>query len=83
MKDGYAKLKDDSLVDLGKLAAFKGKVVSVNKKIHGVYDRLGGARIESSWVFGSLLMQYHKHIYTGALKHFRNNGYYNESRESI
>lgn len=83
LKDGYAKLKDDSLVDLGKLAAFKGKVVSVNKKIHGVYDRLGGARIESTWVFGSLLMQYHKHIYTGALKHFRNNGYYNESRESI
>ena len=83
LKDGYAKLKDDSLVDLGKLAAFKGKVVSVNKKIHGVYDRLGGARIESSWVFGSLLMQYHKHIYTGVLKHFRNNGYYNESRESI
>ena len=83
LQDGYAKLKDDSLVDLGKLAKFKGKVVSVNKKIHGVYDRLGGARIESSWVFGSLLMQYHKHIYTGALKHFRNNGYYNESRESI
>ena len=83
LQDGYAKLKDDSLVDLGKLAKFKGKVVSVNKKIHGVYDRLGGARIESSWVFGSLLMQYHKHIYTGALKHFRVNGYYNESRESI
>lgn len=83
LKDGYAKLKDDSLVDLGKLAKFKGKVVSVNKKIHGVYDRLGGARIESTWVFGSLLMQYHKHIYTGTLKHFRVNGYYNESRESI
>lgn len=83
LKDGYAKLKDDSQIDLGKLAAFKGKVVSVNKKIHGVYDRLGGARIESSWVFGSLVMQYHKHIYTGALKHFRVNGYYNESRESI
>lgn len=83
LQDGYAKLKDDSLVDLGKLAKFKGKVVSVNKKIHGVYDRLGGARIESTWVFGNLLMQYHKHIYTGALKHFRVNGYYNESRESI
>ena len=83
LQDGYAKLKDDSLVDLGKLAKFKGKVVSVNKKIHGVYDRLGGARIESTWVFGSLLMQYHKHIYTGVLKHFRVNGYYNESRESI
>lgn len=82
-KDGFAQIKKDSEVDFGKLAAFKGKVVSVNKKIHGVYDRLGGARIESSWVFGSLLMQYHKHIYTGALKHFRNNGYYNESRESI
>lgn len=83
LKDGYAKLKDDSKIDLSKLAGFKGKVVSVNKKIHGVYDRLGGARIESAWVFGSLLMQYHKHIYIGALKHFRNNGYYNESRESI
>lgn len=82
-KDGFAKLKDDSNIDLGRLAGFKGKVVSVNKKIHGVYDRLGGARIESTWVFGSLLMQYHKHIYTGALKHFRTNGYYNESRESV
>ena len=81
--NGYAVLKKDSNITLKELALFKGKVVSVNKKIHGVYDKLGGARIESSWVFGSLAMQYHKHLYMGAMKRFRVNGYYNESRESI
>ena len=80
---GLAKLKDGSLINLGHLGKFKEKVVSTNKKIHGVYDKLGGAQIESRWVFGSLLMQYHKYIYMGAMKHWRSNGYYNESRESI
>lgn len=80
---GLAKLKKDSKINLRHLGKFKEKVVSVNKKIHGVYDKLGGAQIESRWVFGSLIMQYHKYIYMGAMKHWRINGYYNESRESI
>jgi hypothetical protein len=64
------------------LGAFKGRVISVNKKIHGVYDRLGAAQIESEW-WGSLVMQYHKHIYPGIMKRWRRQGYFNEERGSI
>lgn len=80
--NGYAQIKEDSLLNFKMLAQFKGKVVSVNKKIHGVYDKLGGASIESTSAWGGVVMQYHKHIYTGALKRWRVNGYYNESRET-
>ena len=83
LHNGYAKLKPDSKINLYQVAEFKGKVVSVNKKIHGVYDRLGGARIETTSVWGSLIMQYHKHMYMGFMKRWRWNGYYNESRQSI
>ncbi len=80
--NGYAQIKKDSPLNFKLLAGFKGKVVSVNKKIHGVYDKLGGASIESTQFWGGIAMQYHKHIYTGALKRWRINGYYNESRET-
>lgn len=63
------------------LAFFKRKIIEVNNKIHGVYNKLGAAQIEKHW-FGSLVMQYHKHLYPGILKAWRYNGYYNEMRES-
>lgn len=59
------------------LGEFKGKIIAVNKEIHGVYDRLGAAQLEKYW-WGSLVMQYHKHIYPGILKHWRRKGYFNE-----
>lgn len=75
-----AKSKDkevgDGYVFLGYM---KGKVISVNKKIHGVYDKLGAAQLEKQW-WGSLAMQYHKHIYPGVMKHYRRKGYFNEER---
>lgn len=55
------------------------RVISINKKIHGVYDKDGAAMLERKW-FGSLLMQYHKHIWPGIMKHWRNKGYFNEYR---
>lgn len=64
------------------LGEFKGKVISVNKEIHGVYDRLGAAQAEKHW-WGSLAMQYHKHMYPGILKHFRRQGYFNEERGAM
>ena len=64
------------------LGAFKGRVISVNKKIHGVYDKMGSAQIEKYW-WGSLVMQYHKHIYPGIMKRWRRHGYYNEERGTI
>lgn len=96
LKDGKLAFKDGSI--LAKLDAnsqdkeisdayrllgeFKGKVISVNKEIHGVYDRLGAAQVEKHW-WGSLAMQYHKHMYPGILKHFRRQGYFNEERGAM
>lgn len=60
------------------LAEFKGKVLEVNKIIHGVYDKMGAAMIEKHW-FGSLIMQYHKHMYPGYLKRWRKKGIFDET----
>ena len=64
------------------LAEFREKIKAVNKKIHGVYDKDGAALIESKW-WGSILMQYHKHLFTGILKRWRRKGYYSEFRGSL
>lgn len=88
--DGKLGFKDDSFMstkmtetDAYKLlGAFKGRVISVNKKIHGVYDKLGAAKLESYW-YGGLVMQYHKHIYPGIMKRYRRQGYFNEERGTI
>ena len=64
------------------IADFRNRVISVNKKLHGVYDKLGAGQVEKKW-FGGLLMQYHKHIYPGILKRWRIKGMYNESRGTI
>ncbi len=93
LKDGYAEFKlgdikdgiilsnlneDDAYRILGEI---KNKVISVNKKIHGVYDKLGASRLEQEW-YGGLVMQYHKHIWPGIMKRWRRQGYYNEDRQS-
>ena len=83
LKDGYAKIKDNSHLTWNNVAEFKNFAVSVNKKINGIYDKLGAARIESTWVFGSLAMQYHKHIYMNIMKRYRSNGFWSENRNSV
>lgn len=96
LKDGKLAFKDGSILaelDANSqdkevsdayrlLGEFKGKVISVNKEIHGVYDKLGAAQAEKHW-WGSLAMQYHKHMYPGILKHFRRQGYFNEERGAM
>lgn len=94
-KDGMMQLAEDSILKtvdvtdeygnneaMKLLAGFKGRVVSVNKKIHGVYDKLGAAQIEKYW-WGGMVMQYHKHIYPGIMKRFRRQGMFNEERGTI
>lgn len=88
-EDSKLGFKDDSILSkipleerIKILGRFKGKVVSVNKKIHGNYGKLDRAKIENTW-YGSMVMQYHKHIYPGFMKYFRKDGYYNEERNSI
>ena len=86
--DGKLAFKNDSiLASLGDeayqiLGRFKGRVISVNKKIHGIYDRLGAAKWESYW-WGGIVMQYHKHLYPGIMKRYRRQGYFNEERGTI
>lgn len=64
------------------LGRFSEKVRKVNNKIHGAYNRQGAAYIERKW-FGSLVMQYHKHLPIGILKRYMARGYYNETRGSV
>ena len=64
------------------LGTFKGRVISVNKKIHGVYDKLGSAQFEKFW-YGPLVMQYHKHIFPGLMKRWRRQGGFNEERGTV
>lgn len=64
------------------IANFKGRVIAVNKKIHGAYDKLGRAKVENNW-FGGVMMQYRKHIPIGLSKRYRSKGYFNEVRGSV
>ena len=64
------------------LAELREKVKAVNKKIHGVYDKNGAALFENKW-WGSIFMQYHKHLPMGILKRYRRRGYYSEFRGSM
>ena len=94
-KDGQAVVKREVIEKLkpqlgedaeGKLetmlAELREKVKAVNKKIHGIYDKNGAALLENTW-WGSILMQYHKHLPMGILKRYRRRGYYSEFRGSM
>ena len=96
--DGHLKFKEGSDLDeLDKeldnnssnitkaealLGRFSEKVRKVNNKIHGVYNRDGAAYIERKW-YGSLIMQFHKHLPMGLLKRYMARGHWNEFRESV
>ncbi|MCQ2971711.1 MAG: hypothetical protein MJ209_00195 [archaeon] len=89
-KEGYASIKENSVLgglsaeESNKiLGAFKNKVILINDKIHGSYDKLGGGAIETTKWYGRLVTQYHKHLYPGIMKHYRTQGYYNEVRETV
>ena len=94
LKDGYAEFREGRISDgiilsnldekdaYRILGEMKNKVISVNKKIHGVYDRLGASRLEQEW-YGGIVMQYHKHIWPGIMKRYRRHGYFNEDRGTV
>lgn len=79
MVDGSLVIKEGSLLTPEIIGSFRNRVIQTNKKIHGVYDKMGAARIEQEW-WGSLVMQYHKHLYPGIMKRYRRKGYFNEIR---
>ena len=81
-KDGTIHIKDGSELTQDMVNELRNTTIALNKKIHGVYDKIGAARIEFSW-WGGLVMQYHKHIYPGIMKRFRWKGYYNEQTNTV
>ena len=80
--NGKSVIKSDSKLTDDMEAKFKNKVLEVNREIHGVYDKISAAKIEAEW-WGSLVMQYHKHLYPGFMKRYRLKGYYNELKNSF
>lgn len=80
--DGTIHIKDGSELNQDMINGLRNTTIALNKKIHGVYDKIGAARIEFSW-WGGLVMQYHKHIYPGIMKRFRWRGYYNEQTNTV
>lgn len=80
--DGTIHIKDGSELTQDIINGLRNTTIALNKKIHGVYDKIGAARIEFSW-WGGLVMQYHKHIYPGIMKRFRCKGYYNEQTNTV
>ena len=80
--NGIAKFKKESGLTENDFGALKNRAQYVNKFIHGVYDKSGAAQIEKYW-WGSLLMQFKKHIYPGVIKRWGTKGYWNESRGSF
>lgn len=80
--DDMANLKADAEISLRDYAKFVKKVINVNKKIHGVYDKIGAAKIENEW-WGGIIMQFHKHLYPGIKKRYRRHAYYDETLETI
>lgn len=82
LKNGEIVPKAGAEITPDMINDIKNKTVNLNKKIHGVYDKLGAAAIEFTW-WGGLVMQYHKHLYPGVMKRFRRRGYYNEQTNTI
>ena len=80
--DGAIHIKNGSELTQDMINGLRNTTIALNKKIHGVYDKIGAARIEFSW-WGGLVMQYHKHIYPGIMKRFRWRGYYNEQTNTV
>ena len=81
-KDGQIHIIEGSELTQDMVNGIRNTTIALNKKIHGVYDKIGAARIEFSW-WGGLVMQYHKHIYPGIMKRFRSKGYYNEQTNTV
>lgn len=82
LKNGEIVPKAEAEITPDMINDIKNKTVNLNKKIHGVYDKVGAAAIEFTW-WGSLVMQYHKHLYPGVMKRFRRRGYYNEQTNTV
>lgn len=85
LSNGLAKLKKDSGLTYDDVSNFRNKVISVNHKIHGIYDKIGAAKAQGTW-WGGIAFQFHKHMIPGWAKRYGyvfGKGVYNEAREAV
>jgi hypothetical protein len=85
MKDHKAVLKDDSPLTNADISTMRNKVIIVNHKIHGIYDKLGAAKFQSEAI-GGVAFQFHKHIIGGWAKRWGyvwKKGVFNQVRKEV
>lgn len=80
--DGYAVIDHTNEFTDDMFAEIVNKTISINQRIHGIYDKINAAYIEQYW-YGSVIMQYHKHIYPMIKKLYRKKILFNEARGTI
>lgn len=83
--DGYAELKKDIQLDDEQIILFQRKVISVNQKIHGIYNKLDAGTNQNTAI-GRLAMQYRKWMRPGWNKRFGarfGKGSWNENRNEL
>ena len=85
VKKGRAVLKQDALITEEDVANLRNKIIEINERIHGKYSKSAANKLQSYW-WGSLLMQFHKHIANAFTRRYGygwNKSYYNEFRENV
>lgn len=82
IEDGIMVIKEGSRLTGEMVAKMKQRAIEVNNNTHGVYNRIEAAALETRW-YGSVMMQYKKHLYPGIMRRFRRKGYWDEHRGAV
>ncbi len=80
--NGYAKIKEDINLSEDEVILFRRKVVKVNQKIHGIYNKFDANTIQH-YALGRMSMQFRKWMRPGWNRRFGSKfgkKYWNESR---
>lgn len=85
LKDGVLSIKDGYEISDVEFQLFKRKVISVNQKIHGIYNKLDAGTIQQ-YAVGRLAVQFKKWLRPGFIKRFGTRvgkAHWNESRNEL
>lgn len=69
LKDGRAKLKEDSNITIMELSKFMGKVKGVNHSLHGIYNTFDKAAISGS-MLGEVVLQFKKWLRPNFIRYY-------------
>jgi len=85
LKDGELSVKDEYEISPDQFELFKRKVISVNQKIHGIYNKLDAGTMQQ-YAIGRLAVQFKKWLRPGFVKRFGTRvgkAHWNESRNEL